>query len=214
MAGKAQRVFNYCHANPSAPNCPWPSYGPYVPPIDPCENVDPLSIGTTSCKTYVAYVNGYPFNLNNITAPRIPIIANYPPDVSGCYIGYNTYAVAPLFSDTNLTNQIGDVELSLRVIYDTSTNLYTYYGPANVTANTTVNWFDNSNHILRASLNAVYTYHLTSTEYGTGYPGSLNTTTISTNQQLFGQKVVVNTSVIGGPYPTSPIINKLIFYLS
>lgn len=217
MAGRASRISNYCHTNPTSNGCPWPRYIqpvppiPPVPPVNPCKNINPLSIGTTLCKQYVAYVNGTPYNQDNYITPRVPILGLYPEDISGSFLGFVTAETAPLFSDAKLTNQIGDLELTIRAIYDTPTNKYQYFGPANVTSNTTVNWFDIS-YNLKASLNTVYSYHLDDTTYGIGNPKTFSTIAISTGQQLFGQKVIIDSYII--PTSSTTFLNKLVFNLS
>ena len=244
MAGRAIRIYNFCHQNPSSPGCPWPQYGPYVPPVNPC--LDPLSIGTTACKQYTTYVNVKPLNQDNLLTVRTPIPIIGPPtsqyytNPPSYFLGYTTTSFAKMFEfytpndqGGTYTNQIGDVEISYRAIYDTpqsqdpsSDDPYT--GPSNVSANATVNWFQPNNTssklgmgspppadpYLKASLSAVFTYHLNDISGGAGYPGPFQTNSISTGQQLFGKKVLVDSTIEITPGSDLTIANKLVFNLS
>lgn len=209
MAGSANRIYNFCKSFPSSSGCPFPPRN--VPPyVDPC--IDPFSIGTNYCKTYVAYVNANPspsLNTDNLVSERTPIIQQYPTTATP-YLGYTSITKANLYSAVDaagtLSNKIGFLLYKVTALYDTPSVTDGSTGPANVTAEVTSNWWDGT--ALKASLQAQFTYHLTSTAAGSGYPGPFSSNSFSTGQQLYGKNVKVDSSVIA---PSGKYINKLVF---
>ena len=190
----------------------------YVP--NPCANPDPFSIGTSDCVTYTAYVNGYPGNSLALISQRTPIIQSAPVPLSTTYLGFTSTSTVPIFSWYSLNpnntatfnNKIGFIMYNIEAIYDTPSTNPAYTGAATITANATVSWLDTVPN-LRASAQFVFTYHLSSTQFGTAYPGSFNTKSTSTGQQLYGQNLVLNSSISYNPSPSRPasIINTLVF---
>lgn len=55
MAGRASRIYNFCHANPNSPGCPFPPYLGNQTPIKDCD-ASPFEIGTSvGCGIYNVY---------------------------------------------------------------------------------------------------------------------------------------------------------------
>lgn len=197
MAGSASRIHNFCNSYPNSSGCPWPSYSS-VPYVNPC--LDPYSIGTTNCKKYTAYVNALPSptNPDTLATDRTAIVQATPSGGAGTYLGYTATSKINLFSINTagvLTNKIGFLLYRTTVMYDvpSTTPPVDYTGPAVVTAEVTANWFNGTT--LKASAQAQFTYHLTSTASGTGYPQPFSTNTFSTGQQLYGKTLKINSSV-------------------
>ena len=219
MAGNASRITAFCRSYPNSSGCPWPNYT-NTPYVDPCANADPFSIGTTNCKKYTAYVNGYPGNSLALISPRSLIVQGTPVISPTTYLGFTSTSSIPIYSSYTLdssnnatfNNKIGFIMYNIEAIYDTPTISTSYTGPATITANATVSWLDTVPD-LRASAQFIFTYHLSSTQFGTAYPGSFNTNSTSTGQQLYGQKLLLNSSVSYIPSPSAPasIINTLVF---
>ena len=227
MAGKAERIRNFCTSFPNSPGCPWPSSPRFLPPpVNPCvaAAARPLSIGTTKCDTYTYYINGYPSTTNpdNYITEHVVTESIYPDPY---YIGFRNVSVAKIFSDSGFTNQVGQAVLNATATYDVPLPVAGGVIPgeggtsssACVTSNTATQFYDisldptTSTNYLKASVNVVFTYHLVSTNTGTAYPGSFKTKSISTGQQLVDNNIVVYSSVeiIGSPVPTK-VINKIV----
>lgn len=221
MAGNASRITAFCRSNPNSSGCPWPNYS-NTPYVDPCANADPLSIGTTNCKKYTAYVNGLPGNTSNLISKRSLIEQSSVTPTT--YLGFTSTSNVPIYSSYTLdasnnatfsnSNKIGFIMYNIEAIYDQTTTNASYSGPATITANATVSWLDASSN-LRASSQFVFTYHLSTTQLGTTYPGSFNTNSISTGQQLYGKNLVLNSSVKINLIPATStpgsVINTLVF---
>ena len=148
MAGRAIRIYNFCHANPNSPGCPFPPYLGNQPAAKICDDF-PFEIGTsTGCSVYNVYwiKNEYVEN-----AQPIPSWSS-PPDVSATGATFNL--VAPLYSGTYSAsgprNKIGYFKLITSVFkYDTDTqNLntdnYSFY------------WIDGTQIV--ASMDSTYDY--------------------------------------------------------
>ena len=235
MAGSASRIPAFCNSHPGSPGCRLPNSRPSRPPryVNPCAGVTPLSIGTTSCKKYTTYVNVLPKNKNNLITTKTPIVIIGPngSDDLGKVLGYTTTSFATMFDSFSSSgvfgNEIGDIELTYRVVYDTPQPLDetadtaekvvdTYEGPSNVSSSATVNWYEtkavNPEKYLYASLYVQYAYHLWSIKDGAGYPEPFQTTAITTGQQLTNQKVVIDSSIIFVQNGAAlSIANKLVF---
>ena len=238
MAGKASRIATFCRSHPNSPGCPYFSNTPTPTPyVDPCANVDPLSIGTTNCKKYTTYVNATPQNPSNLLTTENPIVIIGPAGSVdlGKVLGYTTTSFATMFDSFSssgvFTGEIGDIELTFRVVYDTPQSIppgetaesvvASYNGSSDISSDATVNWYDinavEPATYLYASLYVQYAYHLWSIAAGAGYPRPFQTTAITTGQQLTNQKVVIDSSLIIIRIPTSPyvsIANKLVFNIS
>lgn len=155
-------------------------------------------------------MNAFPSTTNpdNLISQRTPIVQAYPSSGAGLYLGFTSTNKVNIYStNTNgvLSNKIGFLMYKVTALYDTPSSNVNETGPAMITANVTINWYDGTT--LRASAQGQFTYHLASTAYGTGYPGVLTTNTFSAGQQLYGKTLKVVSSVT--TYSSTLIVNTL-----
>jgi hypothetical protein len=220
MAGRAERIRNFCTSFPNSPGCR-PSLVRVHPSVNPCvaAAANPLSIGTTNCDTYTYYIDGHPgpYNQNNLITSREQLIsslpyalpASNPPTSDPYYVGFKNTSVANLFSDSNFTNRVGKVILNNTAIYDEPLPVSDGIIPgesdtnssACVTSNVTVYFINfaedpqTSTTYLKASFGTIFMNHLMSTTAGTGYPGNFKAKSISVGQQLVNNDLEVYSTV-------------------
>ncbi len=147
MAGRAIRIYNFCHQNPGSPGCPWPPLPGPEPAPKICDDF-PFEIGTsTGCSVYNVYWIRDEYVEN--TQP-IPLWSN--PSATGTTFNL----VAPLYSGTYSSsgsrNKIGYFKLITSVFrYDTTTDT-----PFLNTDNYSFYWIDGTQIV--ASMDSTYDY--------------------------------------------------------
>jgi hypothetical protein len=144
MAGRASRIYNFCHANPTSSGCPFPSYLGNQPAPKVCDD-SPFEIGTSAgCSVYNVYWIRGEYVEADVTIP------SWLPSGSG-----NTYnLVAPLYSGTysasGSRNQIGYFKLiTSQFRYNTGSELLN-------TDNYSFYWINGSQIV--ASMDSTYDY--------------------------------------------------------
>ena len=134
MAGRASRIYNFCHANPSSPGCPFPPYLGNQPAPKDCD-ASPFEIGTSNgCSVYNVYwIRGEYVEADVSINGWSPSGSGTTPSGSGTTFNL----VAPLYSGTYSSsgprNKIGYFKLiTSQFQYDTGTELlntdnYSFY---------------------------------------------------------------------------------------
>jgi len=147
MAGRASRIYNFCHANPSASGCPFPSY--LGNPAKVCDD-SPFEIGTSAgCGVYNVYWIRDEYVEADVNIP------DWKKGVTSTDASGNTYnLVAPLYSGTYSAsgprNQIGYFKLiTTQFRYSTGSELLN-------TDNYSFYWINGSQIV--ASMDSTYDY--------------------------------------------------------
>lgn len=147
MAGSASRIYNFCHANPNSPGCPFPPYlGNQSAPKD-CD-ASPFEIGTSNgCSVYNVYWIRSEYIEADVT------IDGWSPSGSGTKFNLVAPLYSGIYSPTDISSnriQIGYFKLiTSQFQYDTNkeflnTDNYSFY------------WI-NGNKIV-ASMDSTYDY--------------------------------------------------------